>query len=142
MKAIAVMEKKIETQYRQETIIRFEEGLIGFSEHKNFSIMEDTNIAPFRVLQCVNNDQLAFYVLDPTIVMKDYQRLIPEREWEALGMVEGSARLAFAICIIGSSPADSSGNFQAPILVNYKQMIGRQIILTDSNLSVRQPLLG
>jgi len=38
-------------------------------------------------------------------------------------------------------PKDSRGNFQAPLIINYKKMIGRQLILTDVALSVRQPLV-
>ncbi len=43
--------------------------------------------------------------------------------------------------LIGSSPESSTGNFQAPLLVNHDKMAGKQIILTDSGFSVRQPLV-
>jgi flagellar assembly factor FliW len=45
------------------------------------------------------------------------------------------------ICVIGATPTESTGNFQAPLIVNYKTMIGKQVILTDCGLSVRHPLL-
>ena len=142
MKATATMEKQTGLlSYQKETIIRFEEGLIGFSGCKTFVLMETEIIAPFRLLQSTDNEKLSFLILDPTVVLKDYHRLIPQREWEALGLDDPAAKLAFAICILGSSAAESSGNFQAPIIVNCTKMIGRQIILTDSELSVRHPLV-
>jgi flagellar assembly factor FliW len=49
--------------------------------------------------------------------------------------------LAFVIVVIGSTPEASTGNFQAPLLINYEQMVGKQVILTDSGFSVRQPLV-
>jgi flagellar assembly factor FliW len=42
--------------------------------------------------------------------------------------------------VIGSTPEMSTGNFQAPLLVNYQKMVGKQVILTDAGFSVRHPL--
>jgi flagellar assembly factor FliW len=49
--------------------------------------------------------------------------------------------VAFVICVIGGKAAESTGNFQAPLLVNSRRRIGKQIILNDSGMSVRHPLL-
>jgi len=46
-----------------------------------------------------------------------------------------------AICIIGPSSAESTGNLQAPLIINYEKMVGKQIILTDTYFSSRHPLL-
>jgi flagellar assembly factor FliW len=35
----------------------------------------------------------------------------------------------------------SCWNFDAPLLVNHKEMLGKQVILTDSEFSVRQSLV-
>ena len=142
MKAMPGLEQSTQPRpYSKDSIIRFEEGLIGFSECKNFVLMETDELAPFRLLQSTERSDIGFVVLDPAIVVKNYRELIPAREWESLGLQDNDAHLIFAICIIGRSPFESTGNFQAPLIVNYKKMAGRQIILTDSALSVRQPLL-
>jgi flagellar assembly factor FliW len=125
----------------KDSIIHFAEGLIGFSECKNFVLLENEELAPFRLLQSTDKAEIGFLVLDPTAVVQDYYRAIPTREWETAGMTNESDQLAFVICIIGPSPAESTGNFQAPLIVNYQNMTGRQIILTDSEFSVRFPLL-
>ena len=142
MKAMAIMQKQVESgRYARESIIRFDEGLIGFSDCKNFVLLENEAIAPFRRLECSDNPEVGFYVLDPGTVQNSYYRLIPEREWETVGLTERAERLAFVICIIGPTPAESTGNFQAPILINCQKMIGRQMILTEPSLTSRQPLL-
>ncbi len=142
MNTTALAEQRVESIFTtEESVIRFEEGLIGFSDCKNFVVLEGDNIAPFRLLKSLDNPDLGFLVIDPAIVDKDYYRLIPEREWESLGLDDPAAKLALAICIIGTTPTESTGNFQAPILINYKKMIGRQVILTEATLSVRQPLI-
>jgi flagellar assembly factor FliW len=142
MKASATLEPSVRPIAKnRDSIIHFEEGLIGFSEYKDFVLMENDNIAPFRLLQSTNAKEVGFLVLEPTAVVKDYYDCVPEREWESVGLTSADPHLAFVICMIGSSPKDSTGNFQAPLIVNYKQMAGRQVILTDSELSVRLPLL-
>lgn len=142
MKAIATMEKKAEFgAYAEDSIIRFPEGLIGFNGCKSFVLMETEGIAPFRRLQSTERPEVGFLVLDPRIVMKEFLSLIPEREWESLGLEDAASKLALVICIIGPTPAQSTGNLQAPLIINYTKMTGRQVILTESGLSSRQPLV-
>jgi flagellar assembly factor FliW len=142
MKAIAIMEKKIDSSAdSRETTIKFEEGLIGFSECKSFVLMENENIAPFRRLQSTEREDVGFLVIDPSLIVEHYSAMIPRREWESLGITSPEKGIALAICIIGPSSAESTGNFQAPLLVNYETMSGKQIILTETRLTSRHPLL-
>jgi flagellar assembly factor FliW len=142
MKAAAIMENKSETEiYSDDSLLRFQEGLIGFSDCKTFVLLESEEIAPFRRLQSVERKDVGFLVLDPTYVVKDFLSLIPQRDWETIELVDPAARLAFVICIIGPTPAQSTGNLQAPIIINYANMTGRQLILADAELSSRQPLV-
>jgi flagellar assembly factor FliW len=139
MKAIATVERSIWAQSK-DTIIHFDEGLIGFSECKDFQLMENDSIAPFRLLQSAETKEVGFLVLEPSVIMEDYYSRVPAREWETIGVSATEPHLAFIICVIGQSPKHSTGNFQAPLIINYQRMIGRQVILTDAALSVRQPL--
>ena len=140
MNAMAILEQTVRPQHK-DTIIHFDEGLIGFSECKDFQLMENDGIAPFRLLQSAEKKDVGFMVLDPTVIMRDYYGRIPAREWESVALSTKDPLLAFVICIIGPTPKASTGNFQAPLIINYKKMIGRQLILTDVGLSVRQPLV-
>jgi flagellar assembly factor FliW len=141
MKAIARMEKTIDASYSRETIIQFEEGLIGFSDCKSFVLMEKDDIAPFRRLQSIDRPEVGFLVIDPSLIVADYSALIPRREWESLSVNKPSDGIALAICIIGPSSVESTGNFQAPLIINYRTMTGKQVILTESRLTSRHPLL-
>jgi flagellar assembly factor FliW len=137
--ATATLERNVRVQSK-DTIIHFDEGLIGFSECKDFQLMENDSIKPFHLLQSPELKEVGFLVLEPSIIMPDYYSRIPAREWESIGLTLNDPHLAFVICVIGPTPEESTGNFQAPLIVNYRKMIGRQLILTDAALSVRQPL--
>ena len=128
--------------YRDEDVITFDEGLVGFPACKRFVVMENETLSPFRILQSVDQRQVGFLVIDPRIIIKNYNRSIPEDAWKTIGVSQVSDRLALAISIVGKVPEDSTANLQAPLLINYKEMKGRQLILTGARYSVTQPLLS
>ena len=125
----------------KDAIIHFDEGLIGFSECKDFVLMENDNLAPFRLLQSLESPQVGFLVLEPTALVSNYYDVVPAREWESLGVGGRTRPLAFVIIVVGADPESSTGNLQAPLLINYDSMEGKQIILTDPGFSVRHPLV-
>src|SRR5262249_24535821 len=85
MKATATLERSLKIQSKN-TVIHFDEGLIGFSECKDFQLMENDNIAPFHLLRSARNSEVGFLVLEPSVVMADYYSNVPEREWESIGV--------------------------------------------------------
>lgn len=142
MKAIQALDQTTHLKLQsKDAIIHFEEGLIGFSDYKDFVLMENDGLAPFRLLQSIEAPNVGFLVLEAGTLVNNYNELVPAREWESLGVKGKTKPLAFVIVVIGSTPETSTGNFQAPLLVNYETMVGKQIILTDSGFSVRQPLV-
>jgi flagellar assembly factor FliW len=146
MRAIATLDSAEQNhlplvQYSEDSILRFSEGLIGFSDCKSFVLLESEDIAPFRRLQSTDREELGFLVLDSAYLNKEFTALVPERDWESIDLTNPAARLAFVICIIGPSPAESTGNLQAPLIINYANMTGRQVILGETELSSRHPLV-
>jgi flagellar assembly factor FliW len=125
----------------KDAVIHFDEGLIGFSECKDFVLMENESLTPFRLLQSLEYPQVGFLVLDPMLLVNNYCDRVPQRDWESVGVQGETKPLAFVIVVIGSTPESSTGNFQAPLLINYDRMIGKQVILTDAEFSVRHPLV-
>jgi len=139
----ATLDQQNETKsYSKDSIIRFEEGLIGFAECKHFVLMENDQIAPLRMFQSAGSEIVSFLVLDAKMRIPGYYDDVPAREWESIGVTDPAKRLAFVIVNIGLNAKESTGNFQAPILINYETMIGRQVILTDSGFCLRHPLIG
>jgi len=149
MRALATLETPADAsavvsqlgRYSEDAILRFGEGLIGFNDCKSFVLLESEDIAPFRRLQSTERDDVGFLVLDTAYLTKEFLSLVPEREWESIGLTDSAARLAFVICIIGPTPAESTGNLQAPLIINYANMTGRQVILGDTEFSSRHPLV-
>jgi flagellar assembly factor FliW len=142
MKAMQALDQTTHLKLKsKDAVIHFEEGLIGFSEFKDFVLMENDSVAPFRLLQSLESPSVGFLVLEASTLVPGYNELVPAREWESLSLAAKTKPLAFVIVVIGSTLEASTGNFQAPLLVNYEKMVGKQVILTDSGFSVRQSLV-
>jgi len=124
-----------------ERLIQFDEGLIGFYDCKNFILVEREDIAPFLWLQSTERHDVGFLVIDPALVVHDYKTIIPNREWESLGVSNSSDGQILVTCSVGPRTASSTGNLQAPLLLNYNTNSGKQIILTETGLASRHPLL-
>jgi flagellar assembly factor FliW len=127
--------------YRDEDVILFEEGLIGFPDAKRFVLIESESLSPFRIFQCVDSPRIGFLVLDPRAVVKTYERSIPHEAWRSLKVTDKSDRMSLVISIIGKDPQESTANLQAPLLINYRKMLGKQLILSSSRYSVTQRLI-
>src|SRR5215813_15288318 len=116
MKAMQALDQPTQLKLKsKDAIIHFDEGLIGFSEFKDFVLMENPSLAPFRLLQSLESPQVGFLVLDPTILVSNYYDRVPKREWDSVEVTGATKPLAFVICVIGATPETSTGNFQAPL---------------------------
>ena len=124
-----------------ESTIQFQEGLIGFYECKSFRLIAREEIAPFRWLQSTDRPDIGFLVIDPSLVISDYKAIIPNREWESLGVADPEKGMVLVTCMVAQSSGASTGNLQAPLLVNFQKRAGKQVILTETGLTSRHPLL-
>jgi flagellar assembly factor FliW len=124
-----------------ESTIQFQEGLIGFYDCKSFRLIAQDEIAPFRWLQSTDRPDIGFLVIDPSLVVSDYKTVIPNREWESLGVANPESGIVLVTCMVGPATGESTGNLQAPLLVNFQKRAGKQVILTETGLTSRHPLL-
>src|SRR5437762_12793862 len=87
MKAMQALDQPTQLKLKsKDAIIHFDEGLIGFSECKDFVLMENESLAPFRLLQSLESPQVGFLVLEATALVTNYYERVPQRDWDALGV--------------------------------------------------------
>ena len=142
MKAMQAYDQTSQIKIKsKDAIIHFKEGLIGFPNLKDFMLIENERFFPLRRLQSVDSPEVGFLVLEATILREDYHEQVPPMDWESIGVQGNTKAQAFGIVVIGSTAETSTGNFHAPLLINYEQMIGKQVILTDSGFPVRRPFV-
>ncbi|MED1740751.1 flagellar assembly protein FliW [Bacillus swezeyi] len=131
-----------ETQIQEEQMIVFENGLPGFSDEQKFVILPLSEDSPFVVLQSVQTEELAFIVVSPFIFFKDYGFDLDETTVELLEIESGEDVEVMAILTIEEPFEKSTANLIAPIVVNRKKMLAKQVILHDSPYQTKHPIGG
>ncbi|ATH93434.1 flagellar assembly protein FliW [Bacillus glycinifermentans] len=131
-----------ETQIQEEQIIMFANGLPGFSDEKKFVILPLSEDSPFVVLQSAETAELAFIVASPFVFFKDYGFDLDETTVEFLEIEAAEDVEVMAILTIEEPFEKSTANLMAPIVVNRKKMLGKQVILHDSPYQTKHLIGG
>lgn len=137
---------KIETKYHgnvhidENETITFSNGIPGFLEEKKFVILpfgEDTGIS---VMQSVGYAQVAFVVTNPFIFLKDYDFTIDDQAVEQLELESEKDVNVYVILTVQDSFDKTTANLQAPVVINTKRKLGKQVILTNTNYQTKHSI--
>ncbi len=114
------------------------DGLPGFPNARSFALVEREDTHPFAWLASLDDLDLAFAVLDPSELLKDY---VPHPSANDLRAVDATHPSEVAWLVLVNVDADGVYvNLAAPILVNEAKLRAAQIVLADASLPLRSPL--
>ena len=133
----------IETKYLgkvdidEEKIILFENGIPGFIDEKEFIILDIPGNDVLQLLQSLRSPNLAFFIANPHQFDPSYQFRLPESVLETLQITTEEEVIILSIMTINEPFHTSTINLQAPIIINYRTRLGKQIILNDERYSMK-----
>ncbi len=128
-------------EYASDNIIRFDEGLIGIPEKKNFILIEKEDFKPFSYLQSVDDPAFVLVVINPMMVEKEYRFDIHKDDLNAIDIMSEDDFSLLAIVIFAKKIENITVNLKAPILINIHTKKALQIILQNDDYSVEEPLM-
>ncbi len=127
-------EKLGEIEIDESSIINFVSPIIGFEQIKHYVIVKLSQNDKFSWLQSVDNDSVTFPITVPQAFDIDYTFEIDDNNQKLLNLNDANDLLTFNIVTIPlNRPEDATINLLAPIVVNIKENIGAQLILSGSN---------
>lgn len=133
----------IETRYvgkveiDQSKIIKFESGLPGFVDEKEFVLLELPGNDLLQILQSVQTEKLAFIVSNPHYFFQDYEFKLDEPIVEALDIKTSEEVVILSIMTIQSPFKSSTINLQAPLIINERTKRAKQYILSSETYPVK-----
>lgn len=131
-----------ELEVDEEQIITFKEGLPGFADfHKYVLLVTESDSSPFKWLQSVENSELAFAIVNPFAIVKDYDFELSEEVTMRLDIKEVEDILVYAVVVIPEDTTKATVNLIAPIIINTKLKIAEQVVLDTDTYSVRHYIL-
>lgn len=123
-----------------ECIIEFKGGLPGFPEEEKFALFPYEPDSPFSLLQSILNPDLTFLLTDPYRFFNDYAFELDDRIAVELGFSTEVLPQVYVVATMRESLEKMTVNLQAPIVVNWNQRTGVQLIMESRFFSVKQPL--
>ncbi|MCH5149777.1 MAG: flagellar assembly protein FliW [Spirochaetales bacterium] len=138
MKILTKIFGEIEVSERQRVFI--EEGLFGLEDVQEYVLLNSSEDSPFYWLQAEKIPEIAFLLVDPTLVDKDYKLHVVEGDLESIGMDENAEYLLFSIVNLNNDPEKTTANLLGPLVINKGNHRAKQVISTNEKYSVRQPL--
>ena len=139
MNSVSTFETEI-TAAPTVTEVRLPMGLLGFEQIKGYLLIANPGEAPFEWLQVKDNAALAFVVIDPFLVVADYQPDIPQADVEFLGLSDPHDAILFNIVTL-HGPNRATVNLKGPVIFNRRTLIGKQVVLANAAVySIQHPL--
>lgn len=126
---------------KAEDILIFPEGPLGFPDCTRFTLVDEERAAPFRMLQSLDNPNLAFVVVDPLVVRNDYHFNVTKEDLRLVKADGIDDLMVYAIVTMAAELADVTVNLQGPLVLNKRHRIGHQFVLIDSEYTTREPLV-
>ncbi len=119
-----------------DLLLTFPEGIPGFPEIKRYALIPHAENSPFSWLQAFTDPELAFLITDPLIFIPEYQPKLPKEEIKALKPENLDALIVLAmVSIPPQNPNQATANLMAPVCINQKNRLGKQVILQRSKFS-------
>lgn len=132
-----------EVEVDQSRIIRFEEGIYGFENLKDYAILydtEDTEMQAFCWLQSIDDSEICLPMIDPISWFPTYSPEIRDEHILKIGELNENDLSVFAVIVVPDKFEDITANLKAPVIVNKETYKGIQVIVEGEEYQVRHNL--
>ena len=129
-----------ELEVPESRILLFKEGIPGFPNHNRFVVLSFDNLRPFDYLQALDEPPVAFLVINPFLILPEYEVRLSESEMADLRCNDRQDLGVYAMTTIPDDPTKATVNLFAPVVINASERLARQLLLHESGYSVKHPL--
>ena len=121
-------------------ILYFPIGVLGFPDVRRYVVLNHDRESPLKWLQAVEKPELAFPLISPTDVVVDYHVTISPDDLAMLALDTTADLVVYVIATIpNDAPAKTTANLKAPIIVNPRTKLARQVLVGE-DYPIRYPL--
>ncbi len=119
-------------------------GMLGFSDKKQYIMLQHQDNSPFYWYQSLDAPDLAFVVASPFLFVPDYKidlkPALKEMSWDTNGK-DDVLEMYIVVNIPKGKPHLMTGNFIGPVLINNSLNQAVQVVLSNSPYTHNFPLL-
>jgi flagellar assembly factor FliW len=126
----------------ENDIVTFPEGMLGFSKINEYVLVERVDDSLFLWLQALKKPSVAFPLLEPQIFERNYHVDLEDEDRKTLQLDSLKVARIFAIVTIPSDPTKMTANLKAPIVINVKNRLAKQVILHEADYPIRKSIFA
>lgn len=130
-----------EIDINKEDIIEILEGPVGLPDYTNFVIIEMEKELPYRTLQSLDNPIISFIIVDPLIIRTDYKIDVTPADLARIKTTSTENLEIYVVVQMNPEIDMITVNLQGPIIINRKEGLGHQFILSESKYSTKEKLI-
>ncbi len=123
-----------EIEIAEDRIITFANGMVGFPEMKNFTLIKDEDRADgggIMWFQSMDEPQFAMPVIVPNEVVPDYNPTVNDEYLSQLGELTEDNTYVLVTVKVPKDITQMSINLRGPIIVNTDTLVAEQVVVED-----------
>lgn len=122
--------------------IRFEDGLPGFPELKDYILIhdEEKGIPSLLYLQSLDDKDVAITVASPLALADTYDPAIEEKDIAAIGDIKEDNVIVLVTVNVPEKIEEMTANMKSPIIINTDTNKGVQVVAANEEFSSRAPI--
>ncbi|MDI4650351.1 flagellar assembly protein FliW [Cohnella hashimotonis] len=120
--------------------VKFTQGMPGFEDTTSFVLLQPDPSLPFTYMQSLDRSEVVFLLTDPFVFAPEYDLRLSEDAVEELQIQGEQDVQVWSVVTLKDSIETATMNLLAPVIINVREKLGRQIVLTNSTYSTRQLL--
>ena len=130
-----------EIEYDADDYFTFPNGLFGFEEEKEFLLIPfEGSQSSLLCLQSTQTPTLAFILMDPFSLKRDYTPALQSAELSMLGVEKYDELCYYVMCVVRQPISESTLNLKCPVAINPATRISMQVILDTNEYEMRHLL--
>jgi flagellar assembly factor FliW len=126
--------------YHDSEVLTFPWGLPGFGTLRRFLALSLGGQEKFVWLQSLDEPSVAIPTADPWQIFGDYAPQLPPYAMSSLELRNPDDFATLCVVVVTPGAAEMTMNLLAPIVVNLRNRVGRQVTLETGGYSVRTPI--
>ena len=125
----------------EESLVTFSSGLVGLPTHTRYAVFDVEGGGGYQWLQSLDDETLAVVTMPTEILEPDFVHTIPQESVAELDVQDGDhVSISVIVTIPPGEPDRATANFRAPIIVNLRTRMAKQVILHES-IPLHVPLI-
>lgn len=130
----------------QDQLVSIDGGLLGFPDATDFVRLPVDDAEGWLWLQSTTDTDLAFLVISAFRFFPEYDIELPDSDVNSLELDDAADADVLALVTIryteDGGVASVTANLLGPLVINRRTGVGRQVVLSDSRHSTREPVAG